>query len=158
MPKRVLQQWTVGAVFAVPQLDNQFCLGQVLDLPLPNVPSCAFYNIRFSQGAIPSECKFKFDKLIAALSTTREQLDQAAWKVTGVQTVALERQFWPNEQLRELGWVGAKTYGAGIINRFLNAFYGLAPWDFYPDSILFEKMLFTPHRKPRKLVYKNEDM
>lgn len=148
------QKWGVGAIFSVTQPDRLFCLGQIVDLMSPNVPSCVFYDIRFPVGTMPTEIALPNEKIIAAISTTREQLDRGVWKVLAHQAPALERQHWPYEHLREAGWVGAVTHGAGIVTRFLEAFYGLAPWDYYLDPHYFDKLLFSKSKKPKDLIFK----
>src|SRR5205807_4198254 len=125
------QSWGAGSIFAVQQSDHQRSVGQVLDLMLPNVVSCAFYNVRFSEGTWPSISGLPFERIISALGTTREKLDSGKWKVIGTLGLQLERQFWPNEEFRDLQWVGAKTYGSRIVEKFLEAYFGSAPCDRY---------------------------
>lgn len=155
---RKKQLWRPGDIFYVEQRDGKACLGQILDLMMPNVPSCAFYDIRVPTEEAPRRVKLPFEKLIASLSTTREQLDRGFWKVIAHQAPALSKQFWPNEPCRDLQWVGAKTFGAGIVERFLNAFYGLAPWNYYADPLYFDRMLFSPDKNPHKLIFKKQNL
>lgn len=153
--KKRKQKWDVGSVFSVEQLDGYFCLGQVVDLMVPNAPSCAFYDVRFRVGTmVPPDIELVEPKIIASLSTTREQLDRGYWRVVTNQPPALEQKYWPNEHLRSVGWVGAKTYGSGIVTDFLNAFYGLFPWDYYLDPKYFDELLYSKTKKPTRLVLK----
>jgi len=149
------QQWGVGSVFGVEQTDHKYCIGQVLEIPLPNVISCAFYDIRLPKGLKQPKVELPFEKIISALATTRDKLDAGRWKIISSATPQLDRQFWPNEQFRDMQWVGAKTYGSRIVENFLEAYFGLAPWDRYADPEYFDKLLFFQHRKPLSLRFKH---
>jgi hypothetical protein len=148
--------WNVGSVFGIEQNDQNYSLGQVLDIMMPNVVSCSFYDVRYRTGITPSDPELPFNKLVAAISTTREKLDRGQWRLISSSSIKLERQFWPNESLRDLGWVGAKTYGSRIVEKFLDAYFGLAPWDCYADPSYFDKLLFYPSRKPKHLKFKTQ--
>jgi hypothetical protein len=149
------QPWKAGDIFCVEQSDGKSCVGQIVGLMMPNVPSCAFYDLRFSGKEVPTQIdELSFEKLIASLSTTRELLDRRIWRIIAHISPCLPQQFWPNEPCRDVGWVGARTYGAGIVEDFLNAFYGLAPWNCYADPRYFDRMLFSPERKPEKIIMK----
>jgi hypothetical protein len=39
------------------------------------------------------------------------------------------------------------------MNDFLNAFYGLSPWDAYFDIYYFDKLLIDKAKKPKDLIY-----
>lgn len=156
MKNRRKQKWGVGSVFSIEQTDGHVSLGQVVDLMFPNAPTCIFYDIRYPVGNLPEKIKLAEDKIIAALSTTREQLDRGDWQVLDCQPPALKQEFWPNEQFRELRWVGAKTHGSGIVTDFLEAFYGLFPWDHYLDPDYFDKLLFSKAKKPARLIFKKQ--
>jgi hypothetical protein len=150
-PKQI---WDIGSVFSIEQSDGFYCVGQVLDLMLPNVPSCAFYDLRFKTGTVPENLQLLNSRVIAALSTTREQLDRGAWKVVATRPIEFPRDLWPNENLRAVDWVGAVTYGAGIVTRFLEAFYGLSPWNYYADPNYFDALLFDQRERPKNVVFK----
>jgi len=60
----------------------------------------------------------------------------------------------PYETLRRSGFIGAKVRGSGIVEEFVNAFYGFAPWDdwYVPDYL--DAFLISASKKPTdRLVY-----
>jgi hypothetical protein len=60
----------------------------------------------------------------------------------------------PYERLRAQGFVGAKVRGSAVVEEFVNAFYGLMPWDdwYVPDYL--DDFLVSPDKKPdQRLVY-----
>jgi len=137
--------------------DGQYCLGQALGLmgDFKNIVNCAFFNIRFAQvGETPS---LALDKVIAVVSTTRDLLDAGYWLVVGNEPLTINKKDWPNEQYAANGYVGAKTYGSGIIKKFLAAYYGHFPWNCYKDPEYFDKLLLLPSKKPpiAKLKFKD---
>jgi hypothetical protein len=148
------QRWDVGDVFLVRQRDGQWSAGQILDRMMPNVISCAFYDVRVAEPeALP--LPLSTAGLIAVTSVTRDGLDSGAWRVVGHAPIGVERRLWPNEQFRNVGWIGAKIYDAGIIEEFLEAFHGLVPWDNWKDPDYLDRLLISPDKKPANLVYKS---
>jgi hypothetical protein len=148
------QQWDVSDIFLIRQRDGLWSASQVLDRLMPNVVSCAFYDQRVSdQGDL--SLPLPSSALVALVSVTREGLDSGAWKVVGNAPIGVERRRWPNEQFRSVGWIGAKMYDAAIIEDFLNAFHGLAPWDDWKDPNYLDRLLVSPEKKPAHLIYKS---
>ena len=122
-----------------------------------NVVSCAFYDLRVpleEDGTEPFE--LSIERLIATLSVTREQLDFGVWRIVGWQPVTIDRSVWPNENCRSQDWIGAKIFDAAIAEDLLEAYNGLAPWDDWKDPEYLDKLLVSPDRKPKHLVFKNK--
>lgn len=46
------------------------------------------------------------------------------------------------------------TTEAGIVRQFLNAAFGLAPWDDWKDPSYLDSLLLDPATRPAKVVYK----
>jgi len=149
------QDWRVGDIFVVEQRDGVCSIGQVLDMMMKNVVSCAFFDIRVpcSGGAITTY-DLRVGHLIAILAVTREQLDFGKWRVIGHQDVAVDRNLWPNEEFRETKWVGASIHDASIAEELLAAYNGLVPWDDWHDPEYLDKLLTFPDRKPSRVIYK----
>jgi len=149
------QQWGIGDVFIVPQKDGMWSIGQVLDLMMPNVVTCAFYDIRCSSDCLDVRLPLPFDKVISSLTVPRWNLDLGAWKVIiRGQPVMLEKKYWANEQFRQRDWVGSHTYTPPVVEGFLNAFYGLEPWDDYYDPNILDSLLISPDKKPKHVILK----
>ena len=156
MGKKKKQEWSIGDLFIVPQKDDLSTIGQILDLMIPTVVTCAFYDIRVTNDNIPDEIHLGFDNLISCVSVTREQLDYFAWTVIKRNhPINIERKYWANEQYRQSRWVGAEIYDAALVEDFLNAFYGLAPWDDWYDPNFLDEFLISMEKKPHNLIYTN---
>lgn len=149
-----VQPWTPGDVFLVEQRDGVCSVGQVIDQIMKNVVSCAFYDIRLPCDADRPPDQLILSQLIAVLSVSREQLDFGKWRVVGSNRVGLDRQLWPNEAFRQDHWIGAKIYDASIAEELLDAYNGLVAWDDWHDPEYLDKLLVSPDRKPKNLLYK----
>lgn len=154
MAKKKEIKWGNGDVFAVPLLDGSFVMGQVLDLQMKNVVRVALFNnktININEATIDNCCKSQ--DLISLITCTIDKLDNNSWGIIGNKAIEIPFSLFPNEQFRNKGWVGAKTYGSAILEKFLNAFYGLVPWDDLADPFYLDKLLFNQSKKPSDLVY-----
>ena len=118
MPTRKIK-WASGDVFAVPLLNGNLAVGQVLDLMMVNQVRLALYNERFAtleEIALDAVCHP--EHLISLVASSREQLDYGVWRVIGNKPVSVPLERHPNEQFRHNGWVGAKHYGVGLVETF----------------------------------------
>lgn len=138
----------------MPQLDGIGTVGQVLDLMMPNVVSCAFHSLRVPLAGAHGPFPLSDDTTVAAISVTREQLDFGEWTIIGSQPVALAQKDWPNENCRSQRWIGAQMYDAAVAEDLLNALNGLLPWDDWHDPLFLDSLLVNPDRKPPHVRYK----
>lgn len=148
------QRWRVGDVFLVRQQDGLWTVGQIVDAPMPNVPSCVLFANRQATPESFALIHLDPDQAIASVWSTRDALDSGEWKIVAHQPVSLPQSRWANEPLRFNGWIGAMTYGSDLIGMFLDAFYGLRPWDDMHDPRFFEEMVLpsSPSAPKRRLT------
>jgi Immunity protein 26 len=152
------QQWSVGDLFLVQLIDGVAVVGQVVgqERQALNSVTCAFFDVRLQNEQDLDRLKaVPKGSLFSALFVTRDLLDNGEWRVVKAMKLQISRKQLPNEQFRKLGWVGATIFGSGNIVDFLNAFYGLAPWDAYKDPEYFDKLLTSPLKRPNHLVLKS---
>ena len=145
------QTWDIGALFAVPLADGSHACGQVIgrEREVLNSVTCAFYRTRTPPGASPAFLGVPGEAdLLAVQFVTPDLLTSGVWPVLATGPVALPRRFFPHEDKRRQGWVGAKVIGSGIMVRFLNAFFGLEPWDQMKDPQYFDRLLVRPDLRP----------
>jgi hypothetical protein len=153
------QAWSVGDVFLVENKDGLWTVGQIVgqETDVLNSVTCAFYDLRVRGESEGSLREFSLEAPFAVLFVTRDFLDAGVWPVAGHQPIKLRKDQLPYEHLRERGFVGAKVIGTRIISEFLNAFYGLTPWDDWKDPTYLDGLLISPDRKPQGLVFKKRD-
>jgi hypothetical protein len=147
-------KWRVGDLFKVPLDDGSAALGHIVgqEKDMLNSVTCAFYAVEVSCPPEPPPAP-NMDTLIACVFTTHDLLRRGYWPIVGHVAPQLPRKYFPHEDCRDKGWVGATVNGSGIMNDFLNAFYGLSPWDAYFDIYYFDKLLIDKAKKPKDLIY-----
>jgi hypothetical protein len=158
-PRRKKTQWRLGDVFAIELNNGKYAIGHVLSQRLPNTIRIALYDeiVESLEGNdINMLCKEA--NLISLLEVTNEQLDFGVWKVIGNKATNIPVSRHANEQFRNvnpyLDGVGSNIKDAAIAEDFMNAFYGLNPWDDSYDPAYYDKMLIDNSKKPTNLIFK----
>lgn len=151
MAKRRKQSWKVGDVVLIPQQDGGASPAQLIDHVMENVVGIALYEVRATkEETIPELTSLP---PIAVLLTTRDLLDEGVWQVVGDQEIGVDVDARPYERFRAARWVGAKVRGSGIVRQFLDAVFGLAPWDDWADPNYLDALLLDPSRRPAAAVF-----
>jgi hypothetical protein len=153
-----IQSWKVGDLFRIPLKDGSFLLGQIVAIEpsVLNSVSCALFDMKLSCD-MPQPKQPHIERLFAILFTTRDLLDSGAWKVFGNAKVEVTRSQLPYEALRSSGFIGAKIVGSRNVEEFANAYCGLTPWDDWADPEYLDRLLLSPNKKPKTLVYKRDN-
>jgi len=130
----------IGDVFKVPLEDGSFVSGQIVEIQkeVLNSITCAFFDSR--TDTLPGTDLEKH-KLISVQFVTKDLFNSGKWERIENNKVTLSTKLLPYRETKKKGWVGAKVIGSGIIEMFLNAFYGLRPWDEMKDSEYYQKLL-----------------
>ena len=120
-----------GSIFLVPLMDETNCLGQVIgrEPDALNSVAIALFDIRGNweeEKDVPALGK---EAIFSLMLVTRDLLDSGRWRVLGERASGILGERRPYEDLRAIGFVGAKIRGSGLVEEFADAFYGLAPWD-----------------------------
>ena len=158
LSKAQLQTWRIGDIFLVENLDGTRSVGQVVsqEKKVLNCVSCAFFDRRMDSDDIQDNLQpLVLELIFAVLFVTRDLLDNGTWRVVGHMPIMLPSDLLPYESLRSSGYVGAKIVGSANVNEFLNAFYGLSPWDDWKDPAYLDKLLISPDKKPSNLKFKH---
>ena len=153
MPVKSAQQWSVGDLFAVELIDGRCSLGQVLDVSIPHTATCAFLSTLAPTVDAIRHIQPVAGDVIGTATVVDAHLDRGEWKVISRFPLLLTREQWPNESTRDKEWVGSKVYTGSILEDFLNAYNGLAPWDKFHDPNYLDRILISPMKKPSGLIY-----
>jgi hypothetical protein len=153
-------EWSVGDVFYIPLSDKDVVLGQIVgrEADVLNSVTVALFDVKCTPEDATAALPFiAASRAFAVLFTTRDLLDMGEWPVHGHKPVSIPKAQLPYEHLRHDTFIGAKVIGSGIVNEFVNAFYGLTPWDDWKDPTYLDGLLLSPAKKPRsRLVYKRK--
>jgi hypothetical protein len=150
------QKWSVGDLFVVTTPDGKLVVGQIVgqEQSVLNSVSLAFFDTRFDSMDEAGVASIGPETAFAVLFTSRDLLDSGDWKVVGHRHPVIPQAMRPYEHLRKGGFIGANVIGSGNVQKFLNAFYGLSPWDGWKDPQYLDRLLISPTKKPLKLLYK----
>lgn len=145
------QLWQVGDLFCVPTVDGRQALGQIIGRE-PDVldsVAVALFDQRFETPVEAEAATLRNpDGIYSVLFTTRDLLDSGGWQVVGKADVVLGNGLYPYEHLRGNGFIGAKIIGSGIVTKFVNAYFGLMPWDDWKDPLYLDQLLISAAKKP----------
>lgn len=148
------QKWKVGDVFLVPLCDGNYSVGQVLSWEKDALNSvvCVFSILKVKNKNV--EIALDPDKIISALFTTPDLLDSGDWIVVDNSASLSVDDFFDMKSLKSDGFIGIKVIGSGIVIKFMDACFGLYPWDGFYESDYLDKLLLSPDKKPNKIIYK----
>src|SRR5439155_24707924 len=142
--------WAVGTVAAVPLSDSTFVLAQVvsLDPGIKKSVTIAYFDTRLTENQLRQVSMAPTaDHAISVQFTSRRALTRGAWRVVCAAPVNLAGIQLPSANTHSLGWSGSRFYDTGTMTLFLEAFFGLQPWDLMPA--LFDQLLLHPKLKPK---------
>lgn len=143
----------------IPTSDGRFAIGQIIgqEPDLMRSVTVALFDERYdSVEAAHDGPACNPDALYAILFVTVNHLESGDWNVVGSQTVTVDPELNPHEHTRSTGFIGAKIVGSDIVSEFVEAFYGLAPWNDWKDPHYLDSLLISEAAKPvHRLVYKN---
>jgi hypothetical protein len=141
-------QWKVGSIFIIPLFDGSCCVAQVVgrEREILNSVTIALFDVRqeYTSNHVP---ELRPDQVFSVLLATKDLLDYGRWRVLPGEMRPLE-EVNPYEHLRSNGFIGANVKGSAIVENFVNAFYGLEPWDDWYLPGYLDDFLISPDKKP----------
>ena len=151
------KKWAVGDYFGIPVGDNEYALGQVASVEPQAMNSivCALFALRRKIEEIDIG-DIDTNNPISIIFSTRDLLDSGGWPVVASGAPLKVGNFIDLEDLKKKGFVGVKIIGSSNVNLFMNACFGLYPWDGMHDKGYFDKMLIDLNRRPASIIYKAE--
>ena len=146
------QKWAIGDVFAIPISNDKYALGQIVgqEPELMKSVAIALFDQSFDSIddiEIPFLCNS--NKIYSVLFVTLNHIENGKWCVLGGgSTIDIDADKMPFEHTRSSGFIGAKVVGSGIVNDFVNAFFGLILWDDWNDPLYLDSLLISTDKKP----------
>lgn len=154
MPKTsIRKKLKAGDYFAVPLENGEYGLGQILDMvEFTGDAACVLFDQKFVLGAPITVTP---DNIVAARYVFAPLLRRYFPIVhTGEADPRLLKKYFPeNERFKRGDVVGMESNQTGIAEMFLNAYFGLTPWDECYDPHFYDDMLVSPDKKPSNLIY-----
>jgi hypothetical protein len=156
-PKPKRQKPSEGDVFVAPLMDGSNCAGQLLKITPQALNSyvCAFFDVRVPDGSVGVELDINACTPFAVLFVTPESLKKGHWPICGNARLAVDiERYIPLRELEANEFIGTTIVGSGIIRKFLNAYYGMLPWDDWHDPEYLDKLLVARDRRPANVIWK----
>ena len=146
------QHYAPGDLFAVPIAEGRYGVGQILSVEHDALDSvgCIFFAATVSDKSGTQGVASP----IAVELVTPDLLRSGRWKTKGNFPVGLPPEAWPYNRYRSSGWVGAKIRGSAVIESFLAAFHGLAPWDDFHDPKYLDSFLLPGVERPANVRFR----
>lgn len=153
------QAWRIGDIFAVRLNDGKFSAGQVVGVE-PDMPKSATIalfdkSVEFVDDD-PICPELQDCTVYSSVFATVDHLHSGAWLCVCNETIQTEIRPKDYYAHQANGWIGARVVGSAIISEFVNAYYGLAPWDNWHDPHFLDSLLLSEDLKlSARLVYKS---
>ena len=154
-PKRG-QKLHIGDYFAVPLANGEYGLGQILDMHefVPGV-ACILFDKKF----LPDTPIYIDEKNIISAIYVVEGLLKRYFPIIQTNDISIKdnkllyKYFPLTDQYHQGNTTGMVTSQTGIVEMFLNAYFGLTPWDECYDPNYYDNLLVSPDKKPSNLIY-----
>lgn len=153
------QNWNVGDIFCIRLKDARLVTGQVIGRE-PDMPPCATVAL-FDKTIVADEVgnddvDLSSNEVFSVLFVTEKFLNDGSWACIGSSSLLTKLQPNNYEQHRSAGFIGAKIIGNAIVDEFVNAYFGLVPWDKWHDPNYLDSLLLAGHTKPiDRIIYKD---
>lgn len=139
------QEWGPGSVFLLPLADGRWCVGQVIGRGILRSTWIVLFDLVVASSDVPA---LTDERIFASIMVTTDLLDSGQWRVAGSAPEPGSDWLAGHVALQEAGYVGATIRGSGNVEEFVNAFYGLVPWDDWYVPNYLDAFLVSPEKKP----------
>jgi len=131
-----------GTLFAIPRTDGKFILGQVLQEWMPGAICIAVFDCLVTPG-IPANLSSVAGPF-SLPSVSKSEITKGHWPVMGDSDLLTDVRRAPHYEFEKSGFLGASWHSGAIIEKLVDAYYGLDTWEPYPGRVGFLKSLLLP--------------
>jgi hypothetical protein len=154
------QQWSAGDIFLIPLSDKTFSFGQVVQYAGEALNSvvCAFFGLKAKDEEEGKTLIVELNDslLVAVLFTTRDLLDSGDWLIVENKHSIDISPYINLRKMESEGFIGVKVIGSGVVSKFLDAYFGLYPWDGFYKPDYLDNLLVSPEKKPKNIMLKKD--
>jgi hypothetical protein len=144
---RKKRKWNAGDIFLIPLRDKTSIIGHILGRSAGALGGLAIclYDVRGHWNSENLPPNLDSDRIFSVLATTPDFLESGRWPVT-VSDAIHSASLSTLVDVKAL--IGQKIRGSELVENFVNAFYGLEPWDdwYIPDYL--DAFLISIDKKP----------
>lgn len=142
------QKWKAGDIFKIVLEDGTFAFGQIVRKSRTG-PVCGLFDN--NENEIPALNKIINSNFISVLTLTPRASDNHKWEVLGNMDVILKMSDVPEKFNGSMG-VGSKSFTDGIFSKLANAYFGVVPWNIFPEDNVFDQLLLPGVGRPGDAV------
>jgi hypothetical protein len=145
-----------GDIFTIPLIDGDFALGQLIQYDTRGLAGYSFglFDHKVSSNIEAQEIILNMENCFSVVLGAIDCFSKSSnWMVVGNQNLVIPKKLFPFEKLRRSKKPGSRLHGKEVIDEFVNAYYGLLPWDNYYKPDCLDEMLLSPEKKPKNLLY-----
>ncbi len=153
---RKKQKWVLGDVFKIRLENSNFSIGQIIayEKEIGSV-FCALYKLSFNDDKmLLSNELMTSENLVSAIFTTSDLLENGKWEIItnmSIENKALLEGIVTAHRRKQ--FIGTDIQGSGLVEDFLNAYFGLTPWDDWANPTYLDEFLINMDKKPSNLIY-----
>ena len=122
----------VGDLFLVPRKDGQWVLGQVVEEWMKGAICVAIFDFVVSDKMGPISIDSQHPALMALPSVAKSELTHKHWPVVGNAHVLVDVTLASHHKFKNQNYNGAVWHSGGMVEKLVDAYYGLATWEPYP--------------------------
>lgn len=120
-----------GDVFLVPRKDGKWVLGQLLEEWAKGVICIAIFDCVID-GKTDSISALKLGaKVISITSVSTSEITRKHWPLVGYSDVLIDAELFPHREFAHQKYNGAVWHSGGMIEKLVDAYYGLGSWEPY---------------------------
>jgi len=144
-------RWKPGTVYGVPLSDGRFGIAQAVDAMMENVIYVALFS-DIVDSPTESLPPLNRENVISLVATWKQSLSNGTWPFLTVKDLVVSKSDFPNERFSANGYIGAKHYEVGIVQKFLSAYHGLMAWNSMADEDYFDTLLAPGINRPENVI------
>ncbi len=151
-----MQPPQLADIFLIPLMDGDFAVGQVANVDdTPEGTALCLLTLLKSAPDWPP-APIHYSEAIALVLIQDASIRNETWQIVGFEAVPpLDHIFDVTNALRTK-FANITAQDPAVIEAFVNACHGLYPWDGFPDSQFFNKLLIFPDRVPSSAKMKSQ--
>jgi hypothetical protein len=130
MSKRI--KASIGDLFMIPRSDGKSALGQVLQEWGSGAICIAVFDCVLEGKAVPENLIDASPRAISMPSVAKAEITRGYWPIIGNAPVLADVRRGPHYEFEDRDFLGASWHSGGMIEKLIDAYYGLGTWEPYP--------------------------
>lgn len=125
-----------GDLFAVPLVNGEWAVGQVIEEWMPGVICVALFDTKVE--SLKNVRDINLSVVVALPSVAMAEIADGDWPKIGIAPIEVNVDHAPHREFAGNKFIGAEWSSGSVIEDFANAYFGLRTWEPYkatPDRL-----------------------